>query len=285
MTYTALTIGPIHKTLQSAKSTKAIWAASYMFSYLMKEIIKKLKEQNTGIKFIIPYSDEVTLENEKIISPLAPNFKNGTGLFTDRLIIEGDYNLTAIIDSVLEDFVNKVTDDVKGNKSDVEKYLKDYLKFYHLNVEFTEEELKKKNAIFKINELLDTLELQQRVNNSADKNYLTKFFEDVYYNFLIGHEFEKDEKRFPSTIEISKAEYKAVDEKKYKHLVNILFSKKKNKDKDSIDTQQQFIDAFHAPFVFISTGFFNSPINQVLSPFKDHISKSFAVWIKSENTY
>ncbi|MBK6914993.1 MAG: hypothetical protein IPH11_15530 [Ignavibacteriales bacterium] len=84
MNYTALTIGPIHKTLQSVKSTKAIWAASYMFSYLIKEIIKQINNKND---IIIPYSKEVEINGKKE-NPLAEDFKKRAGLFPDRIILK-----------------------------------------------------------------------------------------------------------------------------------------------------------------------------------------------------
>jgi len=243
MKYTALTIGPIHKTLQSVKSTKAIWAASYMFSYLMREIIKRLKKLSPKPVIIIPYSDAVTLTDGTVIgNPLV--HINGAGLFPDRLIIEGECTaLQNIIENVKKEFSKNVAVDISKKEEDVTNYLNNYLNFYHLTVEFTKKELTTKNIIFRVNELLDSLELQQRILTKPEPDFLNDFFEKKYYNFLIRGEFDKDNKRrFPPTIEIAKAEYKDIDEKKYKHLVNIHFEKKEGKDKDSIDTQQKFID-------------------------------------------
>jgi hypothetical protein len=57
MSYTALTIGPIYKTLKNAKKTREIWGASYFFSFVIKEIVKELVGKVT---FITPYvKDEV----------------------------------------------------------------------------------------------------------------------------------------------------------------------------------------------------------------------------------
>ncbi len=43
MKYIALTIGPIYKTLSSAKKTRELWGGSYIFSYIMKQIISEFK--------------------------------------------------------------------------------------------------------------------------------------------------------------------------------------------------------------------------------------------------
>lgn len=258
MNYTALTIGPIHKTLQSVKSTKAIWVASYMFSYLMKEIIKRIENKDS---IILPYSGKVEINN-KPFDPLDENYKPGTGLFPDRIIVEGNIDLQSIIDETINAFSQKVIKDLKEKIDPKEKpelkqvdesklieYLKNYINCYYLTVEIGE----KDNAILKINELLDSLELQQRVLKKADNDYLRTFFEDVYYNFLIENEFDGDEKRFPSTIEIAKSEYKDIDGKKFRYIVNTLFEKQKNKEKDSIDTQKLFIEKIKNEDLFKNT--------------------------------
>ncbi len=222
MNYTALTIGPIHKTLQSVKSTKAIWSASYMFSNLMKEIIIKLKEENSSIEFIIPYNGDISI-NGNIKNPLDINFKSGTGLFPDRIIIKEKIDLQNITDDVLGDFAAK-------SKIPVD-YLKNYINCYHLTVELAETE----NVIIKVYELLDSLELQQRILADAGKEYLTDFFEKINpYNFLIRSEFK--ERPFPSTIEVSTAEFydDFKDNRGYKNAVKQL--------KDGNDENQiQFI--------------------------------------------
>lgn len=221
MNYTALTIGPIYKTLHSVKSTKAIWAASYLFSYLMKEIIKEIK-LNPNVKIILPYSDVI---NGK--KPLEGKFQ--TGLFPDRIIVEGEIKLQEIIDRALQNF---------STKSGIsQQYLENYLNFYHLNVELDENKLVEQdsNVIIKINELLDSLELRQRVLENANDNSLVDFFERKYpYNFLIRNEFNA--RPFPSTIEISTAEYedKYGSDDRYKNAV------KKLKDGDD-ENQIEFI--------------------------------------------
>lgn len=215
MNYTAITIGPIHKTLQSVKSTKAIWSASYMFSYLIKEMIKKLNEQN---KFVLPYSGEVNIKG-KPINPLTEKFK--TGLFPDRFIIEGEVKLQDIIKDVLNDFS-------KESKIPVE-YLQNFINCFHLTKELGEKE----NVIFKINELLDSLELQQRVIEDASKDYLIDFLEQKYpYNYFVREEFTK--RPFPSTIEISTAEFYEIykDDKPYKEAVKKL---KEGNDENQIE--------------------------------------------------
>jgi CRISPR-associated protein Cmr2 len=246
MKYTALTIGPIYKTLQNVKSTKAIWAASYMFSYLMKEIIKKLNLNCEDV--ILPYYEKSDL-----------NELYGVGLFPDRLIVKGEISkLQSVSNEVINDFAKCIFNDTKQlfeQKPTKEQvavenavdYLNDYLQIHILETDLKEET----NIIFKINELLDTAELEQSVLKNPDKDFLNLFFENTFYNFLIKNEFEITNRRFPSTIEIANAELQDIEPNKYKHYVNTLF--KGEKDEDRMDNQQNFIDKIKADVLFKET--------------------------------
>lgn len=91
MKYSAINIGPIVKTLGMARKPRELWAASYMFSYLMKCIIQSLPK-------------------EKIISPatFSQDEKKGIGLYPDRVFVK-DYivsyydNIEPIINNVAKD--------------------------------------------------------------------------------------------------------------------------------------------------------------------------------------
>lgn len=213
MIYTALTIGPIIKTLQSVKSTKAIWTASYIFSYLIKQIIIEIKKLS-GIEIILPYSDEIDGKN-----PLTEPYR--AGLFPDRIIIMGDVDLKKIIDAVIKQFAD--------HSKISENYLKQYFNFYHLKIELGYDT----KILLQIYNMLDSMELQQRVLVDANNSDLIQFFEKKRpYNFLIQNEFAA--RPFPSTIEIAMAEYeeKYGDDERYIEAVKKL---KKGEDENQID--------------------------------------------------
>ncbi len=235
MKYTALTIGPIYKTLQSVKSTKAIWAASYMFSYFMKEIIKKANLNREHV--ILPYYEQNDLDAIY-----------GVGLFPDRLIVKGEIpELHAIIEDVIKAFAKKVNKDIHAaNENDVISYLKEYIRIYHLRTELDA----KANIIAEISKLLDTAELKQPVIREADKDFLKRFFEETYYNFLVTSEFDITNRRFPSTIEIANAALKETDLNAFNQHVSTLIRSAKNKSEDETDNQQAFIDAIKKDPVF-----------------------------------
>lgn len=97
MKYSAINIGPIIATLGMARKPRELWAASYMFSYLMKCIIEALPK-------------------EKIISPalFGKDEKKGIGLYPDRVFIK-DYEVSyqETIKLVVEKVAKDLTIDAK----------------------------------------------------------------------------------------------------------------------------------------------------------------------------
>ena len=85
-TYIAVTIGPIFDTITLASSPSALWAASYLFSMLSKNICQTLTENGVDKEDIIsPYYDP---------SDKLPNKNNGVGLFHDRIIfLANDFSI------------------------------------------------------------------------------------------------------------------------------------------------------------------------------------------------
>ncbi len=245
MKYTAITIGPILKTVHQAKSAKAIWAASYMFSYLVKQLIIEIGLTNEDV--LLPYFEPNDLTD-----------KHRVGIFPDRVMIKKEIPyIENIINKVIEDFAGRVTHEKElTSVTNIVPYLKDYIHFQYVEVVPT-----KDNIILELNNYLDTLELRNRIVLNADDDVLKKFFEDTYYNFLIEDEFDNTTKRFPSTIEISMAEFQQKDTGKFISSVNELF--KRAKGEDAADNQQKFIDRIYDENSFV--------------PFKRNYQKYIAV--------
>ncbi len=140
MNHIALTIGPIYKTLANAKKPNELWSSSYIFSYIMKQIIKEFKDRD----FIMPYIKDDTIFDD--------NFD--IGLFHDRFIFKSEPNdleqLKESIDKVLK--VLSIDLDVEYN------FLKNYFQ-----INFIEKDVKE-NAILELTPYLDTLELQFNIS-------------------------------------------------------------------------------------------------------------------------
>ena len=137
MKYIALTIGPIYKTLKNAKKPKELFASSYIFSYIMKNIIKEFKDRT----FITPY-----IKDESIFDENSP-----VGLFHDRFIFESiDGDL-----SKLEMIIINVCNDIASQLGLEHHQVKEYLQIHYFEKELDNS----KNPILELAPYLDTKEL------------------------------------------------------------------------------------------------------------------------------
>lgn len=110
MKYSAINIGPIAKTLGMARKPKELWAASYMFSFLMKCIYEEAEKAGVVI-----------------VSPAKPEgYKSKVGIFPDRIYFKGDVNVNEVIGNALWKFYT----DLLGSKP--EKSKKPDLSYFNL---------------------------------------------------------------------------------------------------------------------------------------------------------
>lgn len=157
MTYTGINIGPIVDTLSLARKPKELWAASYMFSYLMECILTEVK----GLGLCI-------------VSPAEANDNDrSVGLYPDRAYVENNDNapISAAINKAVdkfskttgigEDFVNVMSTNVEAPS--------DAHAIKRLNDIFARAELANRpvdnNAREKVKKLI------MREDNSQDKIY------------------------------------------------------------------------------------------------------------------
>lgn len=152
-TYLALTIGPIYKTLSQAQRTREFWGSSYLFSWIMREIILGMIEKTT-----ITDEDILMAHRDK-----HTNLQKGTGLYHDRMI--------AVIkpekkEQALDDF-KKTADTILGQieaKSGVP--IKVFKSYFRLNaILFDLEE--NQNIVETVTNYLDSLELQNPIFHEA----------------------------------------------------------------------------------------------------------------------
>lgn len=132
-TYSAINIGPIIKTLSMARKPRELWAASYLFSVLMKRIVDMLHKEN------------ITVISPKRIEGLL----NGIGLYPDRVYFEGSIEKEKV-DNVLADFVKDVNEKGKLEiKSD----------YFNIMISKCSSESFENNVIKTLNHDLDIQEL------------------------------------------------------------------------------------------------------------------------------
>lgn len=135
--YTAINIGPIISTFAMARKPRELWAASYLFSHLMKCIYDAALDKGCNV-----------------ISPEKPQQpKNKIGIYPDRLFINGAPKTIEVLTTAKEKFCETTE-------------LKDYqIEQYFNLMSVTCEETKDSIAIGKLNQSLDILEL---CNYAAD---------------------------------------------------------------------------------------------------------------------
>lgn len=154
--YTAINIGPIIKTLGMARKPRELWAASYLFSYLMKRII--LAIQNKG----------------EIISPATINEteKNEIGLYPDRVFVKDGELSFDNLQQVLKQFSNDL------------RLSSDYFNVMMVSGEYDKDSA----AIKDLNTKLDRMELFNMAEPQETSDYVrklidnkqSKLFEDAF---------------------------------------------------------------------------------------------------------
>lgn len=251
-TYVGLTIGPISKTIGHAKKTGELWGSSYIFSYIMKNIIKELR-RGKGIKdrFIVPcVTDDVIFNNSMEV-----------GLFHDRFIFksnEGDFEkVNDAVEKVKLHFKDEVykmiekinTIEIQGFqerlkedniridiKDGVSSYIEKYFKIYFLEVEVdpNDKSEKDRNIILKVSKYLDALELKEQFVDEEETNYIFKILNNKYIkdSFLLEGD-KKIKMEYPSLLNIALSELQIenlpTEDKKV--IEKILSLEKSKKDK------------------------------------------------------
>jgi len=231
-TYIAITIGPIYKTFQSVRHTRELWAASFCFSYLMRNINEQLRDngKKTQDDFILPHLKD---DDKKYF------FKElkGYGFFPDRLIFKSKEGDLVILISAIDKAFDKLADIIKGilsaEKDSVLDFLKGYFQISYIEKTLPlpgkEDESDMSNVILGLSPYLDSLEQQNKyVLEEPSTNYLYQFFKKVNdrkneeESFLDKHfeiEDVNDNIRVESLIEIATRELRKPTIN-YKGLVN-----------------------------------------------------------------
>lgn len=219
--YTAITIGPIGKTLDKARSVKSFWTASYLFSWIMRELIEEVSQR--GVDIISPAQvgkDGLQEISEKV------------GLFPDRLFAKGELEekkLEEIKEEIFGELAGKFISTFQREEKDIEqkiakesdpkrkreleeiqsrysnaalkgedirKYLENYLSISCITVELSSD----CNILEQLNKYLDTQELFNKASSHTDEDYMELFIEAPNNPFLKAY---SQERAFPSTSEIA----------------------------------------------------------------------------------
>ncbi len=183
MNYLALTIGPIYETINKSTKTRELWAGSYIFSYFMKNLIKKLLEdKRVAIEFLVPYV------NEKIV-----NKSFEVGIFHDRFVAHSLCTKDELETVFLDNFnttIKEITAIIYDSGSsqenniyifdDIQRALLEYLQYNYIIASDDElNSISSDNLLITIDKIFDSMELQYSftLNNGA-KVYPRKSYDD-----------------------------------------------------------------------------------------------------------
>ncbi|MEQ8192707.1 MAG: type III-B CRISPR-associated protein Cas10/Cmr2, partial [Candidatus Eremiobacterota bacterium] len=246
--FTALTIGPIYKTLSQTRKTRELWGASFMFSYLMRKIIEGLgNTQNC----VLPYhNDMLNLARSK-----------GAGLFPDRLIFKGDVREKII--TVSENVIHEI-----ARISELpEEYLKHYFRISTICFEvpldkpvvYNSDGNKStdSNVVFIADKLLDSTELHEKytpsITNLDWKKAIDKLNGKLFYREAFSG---KDNSfKFPSIPEISTDDFRKRDKTTYYRIVNEILNRAPNpgesEEENEDKNQKDFLNRLKTEKAFI----------------------------------
>ena len=211
--YTGITIGPILRTILGAQKIRELWAASYIFSLLMKSILEKLPD---SIEIILPDSPKDHQEKNLY----------GAGIWPDRCILQSSEEGTAKILEAIEEAVKEIEEKL-GIDEDENLELKNYFRILAFKISKSEASSSDSNFIEIINLALDQLELSGHYQRKEERSLIQLLTSPKRLHALYKTANTKDNpvfipyddnrQRLPSLIEIALAELKNHDNEKVRY--------------------------------------------------------------------
>lgn len=156
MKYTAINIGPVVGTISMARKPREMWAASYLFSYLMECIIAKIMEEIGN--------DKDRLTSPALLSEVKNPVKN-VGLYPDRVFISGELDVKKVVDGATEMFAKAINIEKKS--------IERYINIMYVSIDYNSQK-EAESPIKQLNRLLDCTELY---NRPLEDDSLTKVLE------------------------------------------------------------------------------------------------------------
>lgn len=168
--YYGITIGPIVKTLCMTSTPGGLWLASYIFSYIAKQLIIEIKQNNGDV--LIPSSEEKDSEE--------------VGSYPDHIIFIADngLNMNKIIkgtkeklgDLLYETFIRIDGDQFftrSFDKNEVEKFVNEYINIHCIKTKNIN------NIMNDISKILDNVEQFNSYVYEEKENYFLTLFNGI----------------------------------------------------------------------------------------------------------
>ena len=165
--YYGITVGPISHTINLTSSPGGLWMASFLFSYIVKKLVKKLTV--AGVEVLIP-----TLEDE--------NQSSKVGSYPDHIIFSGEIEgnqINSIINEVKEEIASMLFEcweksnegNDEYNESSVKDYINKYINIYCVKVG----NLNGDEIFCEVSKFLDNLELSRNYIHQDNAFFLELF--------------------------------------------------------------------------------------------------------------
>jgi CRISPR-associated protein Cmr2 len=211
--YTIFTVGPIYETLKAADKTRALWAASVLFSWVVNRTLYYLIDKDLQDKIIVPY-----IKDKNFLDT-----RHDAGLLHDRIILKGGYAdaMKEAFEQAVKDTVEKIKIGLQAKKfyydtleplttqeiAEAEAYFKTYFQYHIIQTDDIET-----NPVLSLSPIADAAEYQVRLAKHIDKRYLYNYFDRINRTPLKSVIHEKtwdmtEDRRFRSTLEIAAAEF------------------------------------------------------------------------------
>ena len=175
--YTAVTLGPIYETFRLTSTPGGTWCASYLFSWLAREIITNLVKDDIPKEYFIAPVFEVKEDGTVYVPEGEDVTAKGVGLFFDHIIVEGDViaEAKAARDQALATLADKIAEAIGEDKNATEEWVRQYFRIYIVKKNIPSN----KGVIAAFGNVLSTLEYEPHYALQEDNNLLLKLFENV----------------------------------------------------------------------------------------------------------
>ena len=176
--YIALSFGPIDRIIGYSKSTRAIWASSYMFSFLAKHIVYGYF-QRPEVEFLKPSISEFMFIKS-----------DGVGRFPDQYVLrtKKDIKIEEIretCDKTIGELADNMAEVLKGvKKEDIFAYLKRALRIVIIKKVYKQDK-SDKEVVEDMQEMMSYVECRDSYNAKETRNYLSEYFESVTNTSLL----------------------------------------------------------------------------------------------------
>lgn len=232
--YIGITLGPIYATLQHARNTREIWAASYLFSRLTELLLEALP--SIGAEVLVPF---------KVDTPISQRY--GTGIYNDRIFAVLPEGGVTKIAGLVEAVINKLAVELTPKKSNPNPDF--WRRYLRIGVVTKEIESLNNGALFsEISPLLDTQELYTPYfQNAEEADTLTVLLEGIYDTALAKNALQDAKGTlkglmhglFPSTADLGTLELYRRNEAAYKDIQEK--AKKSQNENEQLDEFYQQI--------------------------------------------